>query len=1306
MRLGQNTYTSPGARSPSVLVTIHGLLSIVVLEYDIKSGANRTAQYIDIPFENITGVDVTRSNVDSSTDSVGSQMKFMAHIQLVHSENHAVYVNARAQRQAFVDLAFDDKCIADYLKTLIHTRQSQSKSIRRSTRAVLDGPQRIPDQTSHAIEHSLPTQLRSMEAQGLIATAAQADDILERQLSRNTHSLLNPVVASGSVCDKPKSMSQATRISLAGSPMLASVGDAETHFDTINDAAHAMTISNGDRLSLCEWKDGADTIETAPEFLDHTPDPDAIDYATTQLQQEHDLHDIPVGNTLRDTKKVQKVPGIAAIGTADSAIVTGGSRPIPFHPSGPTAEQRSSLSKVSRRLLGRHGEPANTLGTGAREPDRSISTKALLKSKSVERNNAPKSLSKSGGEASHATTPEENVYDLPLSPPRVSKTQPAGKGRKNQAKSSTTTVHKTALNFEQSKKNQSLQPKTKVGATKPNKASSSRTIAKGTNNTGEEEIVDGNEFQEELRGLRSTIGPLHRRTNLKVTKNGKALQRSILSAAPENSGITAKPLSTSKSRIREPHLKSAVLTHGKQRRTAAINANQRIHGLFTKIDKGAKHHIDERASSHEASDLDDTGKYRKGKMSVNLEEGTRQPEEHQNFIHSKGIKDSGIIEAMQSHKDTNDAEANQLDTDAMIDEDADTGQPILAVHEKSESADESRKNGQADSRLRAASESRSRTTYTPKAEIVAANESVDLVACGLTTSGPRSVILEHRKNRSEMILEANLRNQMVCSEKASTPNAPSQLDLVEDTVAIPVARMVPLAAKRDVFTVQKVSLDQPAFRTSEAQKGNSATPSLKTKPMRADMNASIKGNGHGHMSNIIHISSEEQSSPENERQSSEERSDMLYQEDHIHKKRKLDDIVKDSIKRVKVSTPKPTNGLGTAEKAEKGITDDYTQRKATIIGFSVKGPRNQGVLLSNRARGTILPPEWSNKASNTIGLSTKRKRMDVQEIIELTSPQRVAQTPADKRRRTVNVVPPTREADQPALTRTTSPYLQTVSQKLSSQGTRVQDNGSPIATADQVRRVTNVSMDGLLRRLTDDCEIELFAYENKEEETNADSICGSLWNRDMELPPIRPGLFFDESAAERKHNIKRSSSNMKLQPSSPTAPSRMLEEMAAHKMQSDGQFVNLHTATVVRTTIPQDPFMAKGQNPQSSFMQMLRASVQTNKDNPVRTEKEVGSTSRLVMDVASHHVDPDRTLVESERLRHPQEPSSSPGNSSSPPRSGAKRGPFASDSDEGEKREQLADVWQNALREHHRGTLSSLYDMSNVSYPVLTSNDD
>ena len=1273
---------SPDAHSPSVLVTINGLLSIVVLEYEIEGGENKAAQYIDIPLENITAVDVTGTSVDGLTDSTDSHTRFLLHIQLVNTENNIVYVNARAQHQPFVDLAFENQGIADCLKTLIQARQSRNKPIRLGTHVVLDGSQNISIKASLNTGTLLP---KSMEAQNLIATAAHAEEILERQLFRDTHDLHDPALKADIVRNKPRNMSQVPRISLAGSPMLASVGDAGAHLGTMVDAAHAMAMPSGDSLSLAQWKDGVETIETALEFVDHDLDHSDTENVTRHPQQEYDS---PMGHMLRDAEGVQKVLGLGDVGTIDSETVNGRPLPKPTHASGPTAKQPLSGSKISRRLLGRHGEPVKTSKAGNRKPDHSTSTKALPKAKPFEQNSTSKKPTKSGKEASHAASPEMSVYDIPSSPLKVLEAQPARNGKKGQAKSSTTKVHKSAPKIDLSKKKRSLPPTSKVEATKTKKASKLRAIVNDTNPTDEDEVVEGADLQAGLRDLtsdlRSANGLLRGRNNPKVTKNGKASQRSVLPAARKNPGKAATRFSTSKARTSDPPLKPVVPMRGKKSRTAAINANQRIQGLFPKSDKQSDGYIDERANSDAASDPDDTGKNRQGEMIVTMDYENAQLEEQQSFIPSEGIKNTGAFEAVQSYADTNDAEANDFETNPNIEYDVDIQRPVFVAHEKSESDNKSRHNDPAESRFTAASKNRPRTLSTPEDELAAVNEAIDLIDCGLTTSGAQNFL-----------------------ENASTPKAASQVDIVEDDVAVPVAIMALLPAKCDVSTVQKASLalsqnlPHPTPKTLEGRGSMSVTPSLKTTvPRNTNMNASFKDSDYGGVSNFIQISSEEESSPSSSRQSSEAVMDMRYPEDHVYKKRKSDDVVKDSIKRIKVSILKPAKEISTAENADKVITNDHTRKRTTIIGFDAKGPRTQGVVLPSRARGTILPQERNDKSHNTPGLHTKRKLVDVQDLFRSTSPQRLAKTPADKRRRTVNVAPPTREGDQPVLTRTNSSRLQSATQKLTSQGTRVQDNGSPVATADQVRRVTNTSMEGLLRRLTNDCEVEVCLGENREEET-IDSVSENPCERDMELPPVRPSLSFGEPVAERKPHIKRSSSNMKLQPSSPTAPSRMLEDMAAHKMQSNGQFINLHTATIVKTTIPQDPFMAKGQNPQSSFMQMLRASVQTNKDNHVRTEKEVGTTSRLFSDSASHYIDLDRTLVNNVRLRYPQQPSSSPGNSSSSPISGTKRGSVVSDSNEGEKRERLANVWRNALREYHRGTLGSLYDMSNVSCTVL-----
>ena len=167
--------------------------------------------------------------------------------------------------------------------------------------------------------------------------------------------------------------------------------------------------------------------------------------------------------------------------------------------------------------------------------------------------------------------------------------------------------------------------------------------------------------------------------------------------------------------------------------------------------------------------------------------------------------------------------------------------------------------------------------------------------------------------------------------------------------------------------------------------------------------------------------------------------------------------------------------------------------------------------------------------------------------------------------------------------------------------------------------------------------------------------------------------------------------NTKYRPSSPNAPSSIIADMTAHRIQSSGQFVGIQTNDVVVPQKPQDPFVETAQNrPVSKFIETLRKYNNEQKVienvNDNERHKDRKFTTRLGGN------DPDKTLIE-ENLPEDEESRAASGSSSSSCSSESQSQADAEPSDEGSGSDS---AWNKALRDDQRDIFEKLYEISHV----------
>ena len=424
-------------------------------------------------------------------------------------------------------------------------------------------------------------------------------------------------------------------------------------------------------------------------------------------------------------------------------------------------------------------------------------------------------------------------------------------------------------------------------------------------------------------------------------------------------------------------------------------------------------------------------------------------------------------------------------------------------------------------------------------------------------------------------------------------------------------------------------------------------------------------------------------------------------------KRKSVDITKGPAKRVKATTlgarisldklPSTVSNHRDEEVDVASTIDETVQRKVALTTFDPQGPLNQGVVSAPRHRAISSKViNGANTAAEKSLSTIKRKHTAEQYASELPDlPQRSKEMPTEKRRRTLLLVPPTEESDSKMCLHPGSLPPLALSQRLCSQGSRVEDNGSPIGMARQASTTSDINGDIFMQRLIGG---QTMVSQNRgvcshDRGANSEDEAGLPTN--VGLPKSRLDLCQGLSdLAARRYN-RPTSSNTKMQPSSPTAPSRMVDDIAPHRIRLDGNFVNVRTADIVTAVEPPDPFFGNKKGRPTSFVQKLRAST----DPRIRVEvTQMDDTMPKLR--ATHntppHSDPDRTLVDVTHLSQPDDTTSAPSSQSSLKARSLKGHNLSSGLDDGVYRANLFREWRAALQPYQESTLNTLHEMSNV----------
>ena len=266
-------------------------------------------------------------------------------------------------------------------------------------------------------------------------------------------------------------------------------------------------------------------------------------------------------------------------------------------------------------------------------------------------------------------------------------------------------------------------------------------------------------------------------------------------------------------------------------------------------------------------------------------------------------------------------------------------------------------------------------------------------------------------------------------------------------------------------------------------------------------------------------------------------------------------------------------------------------------------------------------------------------------------------------------------------------------QRLSSQNTRVNENGSPMpffVVRKEGREADDQSSD------QEDGK-DALAEARLEEQTvlQDDELVQS-----EPILPFVPLVSANSASDSRLKAYQNLTSNTKQVPSSPHASSAF-GSMPAHHLYHDGKIANAETKEFIVRNEPQDPFLdpflSASQKPPNAFMNALRrltVSVAKDPISAVNDKKNPGDT--IIHQNADVGEDPEKTLVEPHSRKRRKQVQVSDSSSSS--QSGSSTQASQPDESCGEESELETETrWRKELEPHQDNMLECLLTISHVS---------
>ena len=367
-------------------------------------------------------------------------------------------------------------------------------------------------------------------------------------------------------------------------------------------------------------------------------------------------------------------------------------------------------------------------------------------------------------------------------------------------------------------------------------------------------------------------------------------------------------------------------------------------------------------------------------------------------------------------------------------------------------------------------------------------------------------------------------------------------------------------------------------------------------------------------------------------------------------------------------------------------------RKPEIISFSAAGAQNQGSASIKKPKLRIVT---KMEADDNIKAAPRKERETLKRkpTHSVDDPAPPAYEQPSKRQKP-DITPPTNHThiaqmfpEPNAIIAEDKPH------KVSSQSTRVNENGSPMP-----------SVHALNQRIADtqeypEAEVPVNPYLRTGFHTGNAQGGNYAEGADRMLPrnQIPPPQKWHIAGFEKL------SSNSKRKCDSPNAPSSFTS-VPAHYVFHDGTLVNAQTRENIIPTKPQDPFVGAGQAGTSDFMLALRrtSGTEARNEDALLSEKKPGMNAKRGLPATNE--DPDKTLVEGQppkEQRNHDIISISSTTTSSSSGSVASEGlspPIESSSGEGDA--DILEQWRKALQPHQRLMVSVLSDISQVSNAI------
>ncbi|KAI9697683.1 MAG: hypothetical protein M1836_004633 [Candelina mexicana] len=302
------------------------------------------------------------------------------------------------------------------------------------------------------------------------------------------------------------------------------------------------------------------------------------------------------------------------------------------------------------------------------------------------------------------------------------------------------------------------------------------------------------------------------------------------------------------------------------------------------------------------------------------------------------------------------------------------------------------------------------------------------------------------------------------------------------------------------------------------------------------------------------------------------------------------------------------------------LVDDNAIRKTPIISFGKNGPRNQGVPSVNKPsprkrKAQSRLPTFHLAIEKPTQFQPKRKHED-----NVQAPLRT--TPTVKRQKSVVVVPRIIEDVRLHVTESRSPSIADLSPRQSSQGTRVDEYGSPVPIVSFVQKpialATNVP-DALETSHSDDLDDSTDGNRNKTgEHTHDDPSEEGVFLHDNDQPTANPGDTPDRGNPE-----------MLLGQNSLRGEPKAVPAVTAHRVDPGGKFINVQTNDVVEIeTSLQDPFVLRGSQGSGTFMDKLQAHIPRSKMQlEGRSTANNNNGSEGAFNRTTQEDDPEKTLV-------------------------------------------------------------------------------